>query len=190
MKNTGLTKREKILIIIGVAFLVLFGAGNFLIIPAYNDYVEKSERVVDLRFEKMDIEMKIAGRANDEAIRDRTLERYDNLAASFQNRMSNYDIDKLITGIITDHNLMPINLNIKDVDYDSTVSKRPVSVSMIADHSSIKNLITTINSTDYIYITMFNYTMKDGALIVDIDFNLLILDENWSTESIEEEEQD
>jgi hypothetical protein len=173
-----MTKREKILVIIGVTFLILFGAGNYLIIPAYNDYVEKSESVLELRFSKMETEMKLDSKPSVVVVQENMRERYHALAAQFQGRLTSYEIDNLFTGILMQHDIDPISLSFNTVESEGAVSSELVRVSAVADYWSIQRLINMINNTDYIYISYFNYTVRDGWLAVDIDFNVQMLDKS------------
>jgi hypothetical protein len=175
MKNSGLTKRERILIIVGVTVLVLFGSFNYLIVPAYNSYVDKLERVDDLRILEMETQMKLAQRSGLEGIRDRIREEFNTLAATFQPKMSNYEFDNLVTGIIVRHDLFPMFLSMEIPESEGAVSTASAKMTASSDYWNIQRLINTINSTSYIYISSFNYSVSEGGLNVDIDFKVQTL---------------
>jgi len=175
--RSGLTKREKVLLIIGGSVLVLFVAFNYLIIPAYNAYVEAGIRLSDLEFERLETETKIAGRSGVEAVNERVLARYNELNAVFPENMTSYEADRLITGICNAHDLRPLYLDIgvKAAEPGAAVTWMVMRVSVTAGHAEIQELINTVNNTAYMYISAFNYTVRDGVVAADIDFNVQML---------------
>lgn len=176
----NLTKREKLLVTVGLSLVVVFLAFNYLIQPAFNTYTEKTDLYTQLQFDRDLTVNKIAGEQNVMTIYNNTLENYSELAKMYPDEMSNQELDKLITGICLQHNLKPTSLGISSKssgndEQASAISNVAIRVSVNAGFSDLQRFINTINNTTYIQISNFSYSARDGAVDVDMDFNVQML---------------
>lgn len=173
----GLTKRERILIIVGLSFVVLFLAYTYLISPAVDNYNEKTELYAQLQFDRDSTVNKIASEQNVMTIYDNTLASYNELKQLYPEEMSNQDLDNLITGICLKYNLRPTSLGISGNrdDTETDIINATIKVSVNTNYYDLQRFINTINNTTYIQISMLNYSVNGETLDIDMDINVQML---------------
>lgn len=175
----SLTKREKLLLTVGLSMAIVYLAFTYLIKPAFDTYTEKTDFYTQLQFDRELTLSKVASEPSVVTIYNNTFEKYTELAKMYPDEMSNQDLDKLITGICLQHNLRPTSLGISakksDDEQTSALTNVTLKVSVNTGYSDLQRFINTINDTVYIQISNFSYSAKDGAVDVDMDFNVQML---------------
>lgn len=174
---SGLTKRERFLIVFGLSIVILFLAYTYLISPAVDNYNAKTELYAQLQFDRDMAVTKIASEPSVMAIYDKTLESYNELTKLYPDEMSNQDLDNLITGLCLKHNLRPTSLGISGNrdDTESGIINATIKVSVNSDYYDLQRFVSMINNTTYIQISMFNYSVNGATIDADMDINVQML---------------
>ncbi|MCL1819040.1 MAG: hypothetical protein FWG36_00115 [Oscillospiraceae bacterium] len=183
MEKKKLTGREKILISIVIAAGALFLAFNFLIVPAFNNYSDKSEEVEILKTEKALAEDKIATYLSKVENYNRTREEFDEIKALFPESLTSYELDQLLTELCKRHGLDPTYLDIysRPPAEGAAMTNATLRVSVSTQYPDITRFVTTINSIDYLQLSSFNYILKEDFITVDMGVNvqMYVLGENF-----------
>ena len=177
----GLSKREKILILVAVVVVLIYGAFQFGITPVYNKYSEKQLKYEDLSYEKKLLDEKLKNRYDIRENYTNSEENFIEIKEQYPNIMSNEEIDRVLTGICLQNKLNPTLLGISDgtasgKTLGQQASKKEetqktsfftvvtATMNLRGDYASLKGLINTVNEIAYIRISRVSFSFdREGT---------------------------
>lgn len=145
--NSGLTKREKVLIIIAVSIVVIFVAFKFVFLPVYDKYYETTEKNAQLDTDKQLMELKLL---NEKLIKEsfkKAQAKHDDSKKHFPEIMTNEELDRLITGLCLENNVIPTLLGMSVIKKEEPVSSEPVSSEAALDEKTLSDRTTSSKSS-------------------------------------------
>lgn len=145
----GLTKREKVLIIIAASILVIFVSFKFVFQPVYNKYYTTTEKNSQLDTDKQLMEIKLMNEAAIKAGFNRAQISHDESKKYFPEVLTNEQLDRLITGICLKNNVKPTLLGMSIIKRDPIVSSESVSSAPTLDEGTLnEKAASNLSSSD------------------------------------------
>lgn len=178
-----LTKREKFLINFLIVLILLFVGVRFLVLPAYNENIQKEEESLTLSKTRKQVETLLKDKENTIKTLDEITKEYMNKNSLVIEQSENEKIDLIITSLCMQNSLTPKSLLInedkesnqeQDTEKKETnvIKRKSVSVITNKDYTALTNLITKINSLNYITIDSFSLKMPQEEVDMDINFSI------------------
>ena len=122
--NFKLTKKDKVLLYVLVIFLICFGFIWLVIFPQIDRSGDLDLSISDLQAKKMPMEAAVMGLDQMKSTYEQAVEKYDISLENFYPYMENYEIDKMITGLVTDqYNLTIASFTMSPVPTGVMVNK-------------------------------------------------------------------
>lgn len=114
MNKSTLTRREKRLLYILLCFLVLVGGLYLLVMPSLQRYQSAQGEYEQQQMQKQTVDTAIAGLPQLQDTLSQAQQRVATQDQVFYSRMENEQVDRLLMGMATDHQLAPVSLSIQD----------------------------------------------------------------------------
>ena len=114
VNKSTLTRREKRLLYILLCFLVLVGGLYLLVMPSLQRYQSAQGEYEQQQMQKQTVDTAIAGLPQLQDTLSQAQQRVATQDQVFYSRMENEQVDRLLMGMATDHQLAPVSLSIQD----------------------------------------------------------------------------
>ncbi len=190
--KSGLSKREKLLILIVAVILILFVGLQFVIAPLYNNFIAKTNELSELRTEKEMLDNKLANEATARAKHETALKDYEDIKLIYKTALANEDMDHLLTGLCLESGLSPMTLGISDSkpltpitndkqagsEVIAAFSATEATMTLNGSYNSVKTLITKVEGMESLRITRLSLSNKDENGGISVGFKLTMLNES------------
>lgn len=171
-----LSSREKKLLYFLSCFLIVVAGWFFVIVPGLDSYASLNAEYENVVFQKPTLENQLNDYLTAPALLKTKKESYENIINKYNKKMSNENIDKMITTALLAHGLKPKTLAITDVQSvsattDTTQEKTKeettslshliqatVSVTVEGTFDKMSNLTGYLNKLKGVQISSMNYT--------------------------------
>jgi hypothetical protein len=159
-EKKGLTNREKRLLLL--MLVVGFSAGMivYVIIPFFNRWQDETALYDELSMRRHQIESLFASAPYVRSNHTAALEQYDEARERFLNESHISEIARMLTRIILDHNLSPIDLRMSPAtlltEWDA-FTIMPVTMTISGGYEDLKRLLDTVFLTEYLRITRLSF---------------------------------
>lgn len=192
--KTGLSKREKYLVIAAAAVVLIYIGIQFGIIPAYNYYQDGLETLDVVSTEKTLMDMKLANEASTRSGYENAVSKFEDITERYPAVMPNEKVDRILTGLCLESGLSPVMLGI-DVstapaqaeaggdEEETTEAFRVVTATMnlSGSYDNLKRLINAVERIEYIRFTRVSYTEnvendRAGVSNISVLFEVTMLD--------------
>ena len=189
----GLSKREKRLLMVMVVFGLFAVMVIYVIIPFYNELEDKSALYMDLEYEKIQIEMALAGEQRIANTHKDAFDEYNRASRRFLSESLSNEVGRMLTALCEDHELQPLSLNLSAPRIHTTGMEAvndPDSVFLITsaimtvrgEYDDIKGLLDTVGKSEYIKVgrlsfgwqTTGEFTYLD---VITINFEVTMLED-------------
>jgi len=183
-EKKGLSKREKVLIMVMVVFGVTALMIVFVIIPLYNQYNDKTSEYGALQDEKIIIDSKLATEA---AIKDEhasIIMRHRADSIRYLNTSLSNEIGRMLTSLCESRGLQPISQQLSVPREFTKVERRPgeqatengsaflVVTAVMAvngEYKDLKNLLDAVEDTEYLRISRVSFSKNMQSLESSLD---------------------
>jgi len=170
--KTGLTRREKLLLLIAVPVAVLALMVQFVYLPLSKQLTERRDVYDALSMEKARIETTLATEASIRSKRDAALKTFDGISVKFPYTSSSTEIGRMLTSLCESHNLAPTEQRLSDpVDFTAVIPEGSSAESVFStvsavmtvggDYSNLKKLLDTVEKTDYLRVSRVSFGRRD-----------------------------
>jgi len=95
----SLSKRERLLLVIVLTVGLLAAVVTYVYIPLYNQLIDKTTELGNLRLEKTRIESSLATERSIKDNRDQSLQQYNRDSSRFINHSLSNEIGRMLTGL-------------------------------------------------------------------------------------------
>lgn len=199
MMNTekqGLTKREKTLLMMLACIGLLYVAFQFVFMPAYNQYNDKTEELQNLQNKEMEVRTTLATEENTKASHEKALGDYSDLKGMYPAILTTEAVGRLLNGLCVDNGLEylnqklsdPVVLTIPKKDADGKVtSEEKTAFSVVTatmtvngNYTTLKSLLEAIEKLDYIRISRLSFNKGQFDEVwekISITFEVTMLNE-------------
>jgi len=192
-EKKGLSKREKLMLLIMVVIGLFAIMVMFVIIPFYEQLSAKTKALSDLEFTKAQIDTTLASEHGIRENYNAVLQQHDMNSARFLNEALSNDIGRMLTVLCENHSLQPIDQKLSaPVDFvikreggeESAENSLFLIVSAVmtvrGEYDDLKSLLDTVEGIDYIRIsrTSFSrntYNPESGLDRITVYFEVTML---------------
>jgi len=167
INTKGLSRRERRLILIGLAVVVFALITIYVYIPLYNNLIDKMSEYQELELDKQWIEASVASEDDILESYKAALKEYATESAKYISRSLSNEIGRLLTELCERHDLAPVSQQLfspkEFVIDDDDDPEESVFVTVTAlmtvrgSYSSLKTLFSTVERADYLRIARVSY---------------------------------
>ncbi|MDF2568081.1 MAG: hypothetical protein K0R90_1537 [Oscillospiraceae bacterium] len=186
-----LTKREKVMLIGLVCFCLITAGVYFFILPALERYNGLEAKIAEEKIVRQQMQTGIGDKELLAQQTEKLNSEVESLSVQYYVRMTDSEIDQLVTGMLLKHKLKPQSMNIGSSEltaletYGNTSSEeKTMATEMLMSNVSVKasgakkdliSLIDEVSSKKSIRIKNFNFSSekKEGGNIT-INFEVLM----------------
>jgi len=183
----GLTKREKLLLLILGLLALIYLAFQFGFMPLYNSYDRARVERDRLQAEKLELEMKILNLQD--ILEDNRIanEDYDRITQDYPELVPNEEVDTILTNLI-----LGLGMNIRSVRFFTPPSNADsvlftvvgASMSLEGSYSSLMQLLDEVERTPNLSVVSMSFSgrrggtgdeIASGAGTISIGFELMYI---------------
>lgn len=191
----GLSKRERYLLIMAAAALILFVGIQYGITRSYNAYQTALEMHENLRMEKVLMESKLAAENETYENNAEAIARFEEVADRIPQVMPNELIHRMLTELCVQCDVTPMMLGISGNENKKTSGSEDASeaafvtvtanMSLSGDYAAINKLIKEVSEIEYITMNKISFAnnlneVRFGSSNISVMFEVLMLNVSQS----------
>jgi hypothetical protein len=165
-EKKNLNKREKVLLLLLVVVGLFAGVVLYVIVPFYNELLEKQSEYDALLLNKMQIELSLNAEDATREEHASAVERHREISARFLSESLSSDIGRMLNNLCADHDLRWVNQSIsapRDFDDGSVFVIVSAAMTVRGTYIDLKRLLDTVDQIEYIRISSVSFNIGGGA---------------------------
>jgi len=173
VEKQGLSKREKMLLLVVGSVGLLAVMVQFVFLPMSNQLSAKRDTYDSLLMEKARIETSLATEANIRAKRDAALAAYHAISARFPYDSSSTVVGQLLTALCESHGLTPSDQKLSAPAVfspdgvlrtagDPAFTTVSVTMTVLGAYDDLKDVLDAVEQTDYLRISRVSFSRNNN----------------------------
>ncbi|MDR0325902.1 MAG: hypothetical protein LBI19_07425 [Oscillospiraceae bacterium] len=171
-QKAGLNKREKRLLLVASVVGLFYLAFQFVFLPNYNLYAEKTDEYNDLLIQQMQVRADLADEAGVRSTNEDAKARYRELEAIYLLAGKNTDLGRMLTGLCRDNSLSVTGYTLGDPsDFrvpreggetpggDAAFSAVTVPMTVSGDYDAVKSLLDAVDENSDIRVSRLSFSL-------------------------------